>query len=887
MELICQHDSRRDAVRSLKGWNGLDYVEVSEDQLELRVYFLGKLPPELAEKKPGIEHNLRLEGGQRVTNIQITDVNPVSDPDPESDDYLVIHLDKYGDFSTYTLWLVDMENIDPRYDHTNFSFKIDCSSYLDCAPECICEPPELEEPEINYLAKDYASFRQLILDRFAVLVPEWRERHVPDIGIALVELLAYTGDYLSYYQDAVATEAYLETARQRISVRRHARLVDYFLHEGCNARTWVCVEVSSDITLEFGDVAFITEFNEALAARQTVLSWDDLREISTQAYDVFEPKLLCAPPASKEINLYAAHTEIHFYTWDQRECCLVKGGTTATLLEQKDLPLKLQEGDVLIFEEVLGPKTGLLQDADPARRHAVRLTQVARGEDLAIKTKEGKPTSYVEIQWSKEDALPFPFCISAMGPASNCRYLDNISIARGNVILVDVGKTLDAECIGEVPTVGTDVICECVEQPGEIQWISGRFRPSLAKAPLTFSVPLPIEKQKPCLHPYIPCASLLDQDVRNALPNVQLVSLSGELRRYFSPVSPCDLEYILIIDDGGTWVRFPSAQLPADMSKRFPDGRLPAQLWEPRYDLLESSAGDYHFVVEIDNDGIAQLRFGDGKMGCQPAAGTVFFATYRVGNGVSGNVGAESISRLVLKNTKLDGVSITVRNPLPAMGGQNPEPLAEAKLYAPHLFRKRIERAITADDYRLISERNSKIQHASATLSWTGSWYEAEVAVDPWGLETADNNLLKEIKCNLHRYRRMGHDLHVKPALYVPLDLKLEVCVLPHYQCAHVKAALLAVFSNRVLAGGKRGFFHPDNLSFGEGIYLSRLVAAGQTVAGVECIRVLKLQRLFESANFEIENGLLALHADEIAQLDNDPNHPEHGKMDIDLQGGI
>ena len=101
--------------------------------------------------------------------------------------------------------------------------------------------------EINYLAKDYASFRQLILDRLALVMPDWKERHVPDIGIALVEVLAYVGDHLSYYQDAVATEAYLDTARKRISVRRHARLVDYPMHEGCNARAWVCVDTKSDL----------------------------------------------------------------------------------------------------------------------------------------------------------------------------------------------------------------------------------------------------------------------------------------------------------------------------------------------------------------------------------------------------------------------------------------------------------------------------------------------------------------------------------------------------------------------------------------------------------------------------------------------------------------
>jgi hypothetical protein len=77
-----------------------------------------------------------------------------------------------------------------------------------------------------------------MFDRLAITLPDWTEQHVPDVFVTLVELLAYIGDDLSYYEDAVATEAYLQTARQRISVRRHARLVDYRLHEGCHARAW-------------------------------------------------------------------------------------------------------------------------------------------------------------------------------------------------------------------------------------------------------------------------------------------------------------------------------------------------------------------------------------------------------------------------------------------------------------------------------------------------------------------------------------------------------------------------------------------------------------------------------------------------------------------------
>ena len=77
-------------------------------------------------------------------------------------------------------------------------------------------------------------------------MPTWQERHPAALGVMLMELLAYVGDYLSYQQDAIATEAYLGTARRRVSVRRHARLVDYLMHDGCNARTWVQVQVDGD-----------------------------------------------------------------------------------------------------------------------------------------------------------------------------------------------------------------------------------------------------------------------------------------------------------------------------------------------------------------------------------------------------------------------------------------------------------------------------------------------------------------------------------------------------------------------------------------------------------------------------------------------------------------
>jgi len=182
---------------------------------------------------------------------------------------------------------------------------------------------------IDYLAKDYASFRQLMLDRLAALAPDWRERNPADLGIALVELLAYAGDYLSYQQDAVATEAYLGTARRRASVRRHARMVDYAMHDGCNARAWVRVQVLAKTDLKrrarAGSTAYTTKLLTRAAGQPAHIAFDAFTEQQLRALgvEVFEPL--------QDASLFPAHNQMNFHTWGSHECCLPRGATSATL----------------------------------------------------------------------------------------------------------------------------------------------------------------------------------------------------------------------------------------------------------------------------------------------------------------------------------------------------------------------------------------------------------------------------------------------------------------------------------------------------------------------------------------------------------------------------
>jgi hypothetical protein len=146
--------------------------------------------------------------------------------------------------------------------------------------------------------------------------------------------------------------------------------------------------------------------------------------------------------------------------------------------------------------------------------------------------------------------------------------------------------------------------------------------------------------------------------------------------------------------------------------------------------------------------------------------------------------------------------------------------------------------------------------------------------------------LLERVERRLYRYRRVLHDLAVLPAEQVPLDIELLVCVRPHHERGHVKQALLAAFSNRTLGDGRLGFFHPDELSFDDDVYASRIVALARSIPGVEHVELTRFQRLYEPPNGELAEGVLWLSPVEVARLDNDPNFPENGALRLVLRGG-
>ena len=86
-----------------------------------------------------------------------------------------------------------------------------------------------EQPITDYTNRDYNSLLSSLLDLAAQKLPEWTDRSENDLGRLLLELFAYVGDELLYYQDRIANEAFLSTAVERRSVIDLLALIGYTL----------------------------------------------------------------------------------------------------------------------------------------------------------------------------------------------------------------------------------------------------------------------------------------------------------------------------------------------------------------------------------------------------------------------------------------------------------------------------------------------------------------------------------------------------------------------------------------------------------------------------------------------------------------------------------
>jgi hypothetical protein len=711
---------------------GIDYIEVGPLHDQLTVVF-HKNPANLTVPPVNdIEIDQIKLYQQKESKEAVPLITSLQWPTLGGKRALRLLLDRAGGFTPYVLELDD-PRFDPYFSKIAFSFKSSCPTDLDCKqddPEC---PPEdqIDFP-VDYQPRDFDSFRKALLDFAAQRYPRWQDRSFADFGVMFSEVLAHLGDEMAYYQDQVRRQAHLETATERRSLRRHARLVDTEINEGWAATAWI------DVTCAAGQNGLINAGTDiwAQSDKGAVIHFEfgnGLRQILDNVTFA----------VSADRNSFEPHI------WDEDDTCLKAGAVSCDVVGAQAANIPLDA----IYEDGTAGRYMMLQtspaDASrPKRKHLVWVFKIEEQADPLL------GTTVTTIAWRDENALPWNIDLTELE-------------IRGNIVPATGGKTYPDSSNS---TISKFVIGIAPDDP------------SLALPPVEHQhVVRAIEREGPGESP-VYLFSLPGSE------QTQLTWLHESANISTPEVMIREVEW-----DGASWVPStvwtivrsftgpPGSSQPEDRHVTLEDGTWRTIM---RFQRPGKIIEHQDYASQLGKT----VRFGTGSLGRVPTKATFFEVMYRLGNGTATHVAANTLTNFdagVLPFVE------SLTNPLAAENGANADTPMQIKLTAPEAFKGVTYRAVRSEDYAEAAERLDWVQKAGAPFRWTGSWSTGLATADPVDATVLDSYRKTELEGHLDRFRQAGHDIVVTEPRYVNLDLRIIFCAQPDAYRGEVKEALL------------------------------------------------------------------------------------------------
>lgn len=752
---------------------------------------------------------------------------------------LEITVSEPGDFSIHRL-TIDDARLDPFFNGVAFSFKQGCPSVFDCLADC---KPVVEEGidfSVDYLARDFHSFRRALLDFAAQRYPQWSEPLEADQAVMLMEIMAVLGDEFAYTQDRYAREASLETATQRRSRSALARLVDYSPDPGRAANTELAVWVAEGQGGRLPDVG----------ARV----WALPEGRDPIPFSVLSPEW--HHESWNEIPLHCADSDV---------TCLPKGAQGAYLVTTAPTAAEMPAGWTKTPEELWVGRHAILRSrpadpGEPERAFAITITGAEHLIDELVLTN-GAPTQLTRITW--EEPTPWPLLFAATAALLNI-----VTVVAGEEITEFFRVGSEAEVAARHPAVSENDLAviagfpQAVEREGPYDRDRGA-RGVILRYGLRHSETRGLgwigeqdsvvldtrSTRKPLLRIAEVRPPLLSTDPPNLSP------VAGAVWNFRHDLLDADLDLTAYTLEEGLWREVVTHQTPFE---------------------------DVVFQDYAGNDGWS-LRFGEGAFGRPPERGTIFEVKYFTAPGIDANLALDSVKHLTSPPLASPGAVLSyaaaATNPLPIDSGMNEELPESIRINAPEAFRARPLRAVRPEDFNEIITRLDWVQQANATPRWTGSWMSDHVAADPFDgvvlLEAQRTELTDIMDC----IRQVTRDVRLEDPDYLDIDLYVKVCVRDGAYPGQVSPLV-------VKALAPPGYFDPDNFTFGQPLRRSALEAAIQSVPGVKGVDKIKLRvrRRYDWQTFT-EPELTAAPR-QIIRLQNDPLYPGRGSLTVEAHGG-
>ncbi|HEX2854238.1 MAG TPA: hypothetical protein VHO24_13465 [Opitutaceae bacterium] len=277
-------------------------------------------------------------------------------------------------------------------------------------------------------------------------------------------------------------------------------------------------------------------------------------------------------------------------------------------------------------------------------------------------------------------------------------------------------------------------------------------------------------------------------------------------------------------------------------------------LWTEVASFYGQSSDAEVYLVRQNDDEESNVIFGDGARGCRLPTGASVVAYYRFGGG-SAMPPAGSIKQLAKPIKDLRGI----RNPVAAAGGADAEPASELKKYAPRSALL-LGRAVSLLDLEAAAALVGGVRAARAEWRWNQLRLRPGAQIYYIG----DSGLDSTITQRLRGLSEEDLPIDVVPATPLPKTLTIQIEIDPRYLEADVVAAV-----RTALMDTETGLLAAERVGIGLALFRSRIYEFVLRTPGASSVTSLLLDDVEfgewavspgAGNYFDFENGTLLLN---------------------------
>ncbi len=248
--------------------------------------------------------------------------------------------------------------------------------------------------------------------------------------------------------------------------------------------------------------------------------------------------------------------------------------------------------------------------------------------------------------------------------------------------------------------------------------------------------------------------------------------------------------------------------------------------WQQVEDLSLSAAEDHHYQVEVNEDNMLSVCFGDGKHGRRlPTGVDNVRVSYRNGYGEDGNLAGGELVKIVRPHKLIEDFVA----PLSSSGGSEKETSESMRESAPATVLA-LERAVSLDDFTHLAAHHSMVWQARAFEKMPDrparSLIEVVVVAAGGSTFTAGSDTATLIQDYLVNHSVPGTPVSV--ISYSPLLMKLKLTIMVNDNAYDKKQVELAVATHLEES------LTVKNRHLGQALFRSDIVALLEQVEGVE-----------------------------------------------------